>query len=159
MSPQSIWFWRSTGFNFRSPSELGKQRLFSGCPQNSTGPQTRAVIVRAWTRPTCRSWRVSWRRWRQLWLTLGTKTLAAASPGSRRYHVDAGAGSGWCWRAPSWKFSSSSLAQQPTGAETPEFKQLAGWRHSPSLLQTGCLKTKEPTAASRCSPGHSSTHH
>lgn len=40
------------------------------------------------------------------------------------------------------KSPSSSLAQQPAGAEMPQAKQLTGWkeRHSPAHQQTGCLK-------------------
>ena len=48
--------------------------------------------IRAWTRPTCRSWRVSWggRNW--LWLTMRTRTQVADT--SENTH--------WCgfWRSP-----------------------------------------------------------
>ena len=40
-----------------------------------------------------------------------------------------------------------------TSTGTPQAKQIAGWAHSPTHKETGCIKTLEPTVA----PGHGHT--
>ena len=47
-------------------------------------------MIAAWVRPTCSSWRVSVKAYRQLALTLGTRILVEL--GSSFYEMDAGSG-------------------------------------------------------------------
>ena len=49
--------------------------------------------IGAWVKPTCGSWRVSWRGEGWLWLTVGARTLVAGAPGNIH------------WRELSWRLS------------------------------------------------------
>ena len=65
MRHQNIWLWRSSGLNCRSPTGLGRAEtlLLKGTYEIShAGTKSKSSnLIRTWTRPTCWSWRVSWR--------------------------------------------------------------------------------------------------
>ena len=73
-------FWRAVGN--RDPENVTCSRT-----------QSRSCDLKgSWVRPTCWSWRVSWRGRSKMELMLGTQTLATAIFESSFYHMDPGAG-------------------------------------------------------------------
>ena len=70
----------------RTPQDWGKQRLHSWRMHTSSYQHQdlggKKQCIAAWTRPTCWSWRVSWRSRRQLWLTVWARTPVTEVLGS-----------------------------------------------------------------------------
>ena len=80
--------WRLAGFDCRTLTGLGEQRLHSWREHTKLcAHQGRSSDpIGDWTRPTCSCWRVSCRGVGWLWLTVGTRTLAAEVLGSTSWH-------------------------------------------------------------------------
>ena len=106
-SPQSICLRRPVGFDHRNSTGLGETEtpVLESAHKVSCalGPRGKSSdLTRAWAKPICWYWRVSywWGEGGRLWLTVGTKTLVAVVLGSTH----------WCkcsWRLP---FSHQDLA-------------------------------------------------
>ena len=84
---QRIRLWRLAGFDCRTLTGVGetKTALLEGTHKVvcALGPRGRSSDpIGDWTRPTCKHWRVSCRGGGWLWLTWGTRTLAAEVLGS-----------------------------------------------------------------------------
>ena len=114
-SLQSIWLWRPSGLNCRSPTRLGeKDFTLKGLTQNLTCTRTQGKssnLIGAWARSTCWPWRVSWRGREWLQLTLGTKTLVSDTLGNIQLHEQSWQLISWVISATTWPHLTASMWQ------------------------------------------------
>ena len=95
IGPQNVWLWKPDGLTFeRTGESVNRDSVLRVCTQNLTQSESQwrgSSLKGTWVRPTCWSWRVSWRGIVQLGL-LGMETPVAVILGLLFYHADTGTG-------------------------------------------------------------------
>ena len=142
-SSENIWLWKPVASNrkdFTEPREKETPLLEGTQGLVCTRTQEKVSdFIGAWVRPSCGSWRVSWGGGMELWLTVGTRAVAAVVPGKAN----------WCelsWRPPYWQYLSiltgwPHLTPLCSSAGMPHLDNKQGGKHSPTHHQTDCLKS------------------
>lgn len=150
---QSIWFWRSAGFDNRNSMGVGgtETLLLEGTQSSVYG---RTQEQKQWHyRTPGQTYLLVLRglQWRLLWLTAEAKTLEAAVP------PILGVLLAWAFQETPTCSPRAGPTPQPAGfsavwPKMPQTKQPAGWEHSPTHQQTGCLVILSPQLPDKHTP-------
>ena len=151
-NPQEIWLWSSAGFDYRTSTGLGKQRLLEIAHTHKslvcTRTQEKGAVTppRDWARPACEWLGVSGGVVGRQWLAAGSEALTAVVLGGLV-----------CWHESFWRRSPLPLplsGQTTRREESSTHKQKIGlkiyWAWPCPPKQNPVLATASPSHQEAC---------